>query len=279
MLFYTIRKKTMFDFCRSIPATSLAGGRNWAGRMDNTTYVTLSLATALTRDMDVTANNVANASTIGFKGERVVFETYLQTNAATGEETSLVLDKGSYLDDRQGSVTHTGNPLDVALQGPGWLGYLTPNGQVTFGRDGRFGLDAQSNLVTLSGAKVLDASGSPIALPPDIADGVHISEDGTISAQGVGTIAVLGVFEQPDIQSFERIGNGMFVPPEGVEPDLIPDTATTVTQRAVEGSNIQPVTEITRMMDIQKAYDRTLKLISGDDDLLRDTLRRLGSVS
>lgn len=247
--------------------------------MDSTTYVNLSLAAALTRDLDVTANNIANASTVGFKGERVVFESFIQTNPETGEQTNLVLDKGSYLDDRQGSVTHTGNPLDVALQGPGWFGYLTPGGQIAFGRDGRFGLDAQSNLVTLDGSRVLDVGGAPIALPPDVASDVHISEDGTISAQGVGTIAVLGVFELRDIQSYERIGNGGFVAPGGVEPDLIPDIATTVTQRAVEGSNVQPVAEITRMMDIQKAYERSLKLVSSDDELLKDTLRRLGRVT
>lgn len=247
--------------------------------MDTTTYVTLSLATALTRDLDVTANNIANTSTVGFKGERVVFESFLQTDPGTGEDTYYVLDKGSYLDDRQGSISYTGNPLDVALEGFGWFGYMTPEGRITFGRDGRFGLDAQANLVTLNGAKVLDASGSPIVLPPDIANEVHISDDGTISAQGIGTIAVLGVFDIPDIQSYERIGMGMLVPPEGVEAEFIPDTTTSLTQRAVEGSNVQPISEITRMMDIQKAYERSLRLISGDDELLRDTLRRLGSVS
>lgn len=248
--------------------------------MDNSVYVSLSLATAMQRAMDVTANNIANANTAGFKGERVVFDSYLHRDAGAGasDDTSFVVDRGSYLDERQGAVTQTGNPLDLALQGPGWFAYQTPEGQVAYGRDGRFSLDAQGNLITLGGARVLDAGGGAIAIAPDLGGNVTIAKDGTIAAEGRGVIAQLGVFELPDLQSYERIGNGMFAPPGNRpgQPRPIPDLNTEIVQGAIEASNVQPVVEMTRMMSIQQAYDRAAKLMSGEDGLRRDALRRLG---
>ncbi|MGC9370101.1 MAG: flagellar basal-body rod protein FlgF [Paracoccaceae bacterium] len=247
--------------------------------MDNSIYVSLSLATAMRRELDVTANNIANANTAGFKGERVVFDSYLhrETGLDAADDTSFVVDRGSYLDARQGALTHTGNQLDVALQGEGWLSYQTPEGQTAYGRDGRFSLDVQGNLVTLSGARVLDVGGAPIAIPPDLGSEVTISRDGSISAAGRGVIAQIGVFNLSDLQSYERIGNGLFVPPQGRpgEPPT-PDLNTEVVQGAIESSNVQPVVEMTRMMSIQRAYERAVKLMSGEDDLRRDVLRRLG---
>lgn len=246
--------------------------------MDNSTYISLSLATALRRQLDVTANNMANASTAGFKGERVVFSSYLHRDdsAATGD-TSFLLDRGSYLDQQQGAITMTGNALDVALKGEGWFGYETPQGQRGYGRDGHFAVDPQGNLVTTSGARVLDVGGNPIAVPPDALNDLSIARNGTISSLGNGVIAQIGVFTVPDIQVYERIGNGMFVQPDldGIRPAL-PDALTEVVQGAIEGSNVQPVVEMTRMMSIQKAYERAVQLMNGEDELRRDMLRRVG---
>lgn len=246
--------------------------------MDNSTYISLSLATALRRQLDVTANNMANASTAGFKGERVVFSSYLHRDdsAATGD-TSFLLDRGSYVDQQQGAITMTGNALDVALKGEGWFGYETPQGQRGYGRDGHFAVDPQGNLVTTSGARVLDVGGNPIAVPPDALNDLSIDRNGTISSLGNGVIAQIGVFTVPDIQVFERIGNGMFVQPnlDGLRPAL-PDPLTEVVQGAIEGSNVQPVVEMTRMMSIQKAYERAVQLMNGEDELRRDMLRRVG---
>jgi flagellar basal-body rod protein FlgF len=246
--------------------------------VDNSTYISLSLATALRRELDVTANNMANASTAGFKGERVVFSSYLHRDeaAATGD-TSFLIDRGSYVDQQQGAITLTGNMLDVALKGEGWFGYETPQGQRAYGRDGHFAVDAQGALITMSGARVLDLGGNPINLPPDALNDLSISRNGTISSLANGVISQIGVFTLPDVQSYERIGNGMFIAPdlEGVRPAL-PDTTTEVVQGAIEGSNVQPVVEMTRMMSIQKAYERAVELMNGEDDLRRDMLRRVG---
>jgi flagellar basal-body rod protein FlgF len=246
--------------------------------VDNSTYISLSLATALRRQLDVTANNMANTSTAGFKGERVVFSSFLHRDesAATGD-TSFLIDRGSYVDQQQGAITVTGNTLDVALKGEGWFGYETPQGQRAYGRDGHFAVDAQGALITMSGARVLDIGGNPINLPPDALNDLSISRNGTISSLANGVISQIGVFTLPDVQSYERIGNGMFIQPDldGIRP-AIPDGTTEVVQGAIEGSNIQPVVEMTRMMSIQKAYERAVELMNGEDDLRRDMLRRVG---
>lgn len=255
---------------------------NERGReMDNSSYVALSLAQAMRRELDVTTNNIANANTAGFKGEHIVFESYLHEGSGTEERegVSYVIDGGSYLDNQQGPLTQSGNPLDVALLGKGWFSYRTDAGQTAYGRDGRFTLNEQGNLVTLNGAQVLDAGGGAIAVPPG-AGGLEISRDGTISSEANGVIGRIGVFDIDDLQSFERIGGGMFVRPESAgEPPLIAAMETEVVQGSIEGSNVQPVTEMTRMMEIQRAYDRAVNLMSGEDDLRRDTLRRLSQAT
>lgn len=249
--------------------------------MDNSTYTSLSLATALQRKLNVTANNLANANTAGFRGERVVFSSYLHRDEATATgTTNFLIDKGSYTDQRQGIVSQTGNPLDVALNGGGWFAYQTPEGQRAYGRDGHFTLDPQGALVTLSGARVLDVAGNPIALPPDAAADLSIDRSGVISSLENGAIAQIGVFSIRDIQAYERIGNGMFTAPdlEGIAPP-VPDQMTEVIQGSVEGSNIQPVVEMTRLMAIQKAYEQAVQLMNGEDELRRDVLRRVGRPS
>ena len=83
--------------------------------MEASGYISLSLATALRHDLDVTANNIANANTAGFKGEHVAFDAMLETSPS-GLETEFVIDVGSYVDTRQGALTHTGNPLDIRIR-------------------------------------------------------------------------------------------------------------------------------------------------------------------
>ncbi|MGR3569725.1 MAG: flagellar hook-basal body complex protein [Pseudooceanicola nanhaiensis] len=246
--------------------------------MDNTTYVALSQLTALERQLDVTANNLANANSNGFRAERVLFESYLHPDGGTdfSQGTNFVLDKGSYVDQTQGALVLTDNPLDVALNGEGWFGYRTADGGTAYGRDGRFLLDDQGRLMTLAGAQVLDAGGAPIALPPDVAAALDIAEDGTMSTVDGGVIGRLGVFELRDLQSYERIGGGMLVPPQGQAADVVPDTTTRFVQGSVEASNVNAVAEVTRLMQMQQAYQRAVNLVNSDDELTKNLLGRLG---
>ncbi|MBO9428644.1 flagellar basal-body rod protein FlgF [Sulfitobacter sp. R18_1] len=244
--------------------------------MDNSAYVALSLSSVTRRSMEVVANNLANSNTAGFKGERAMFEEYLHKQPE-GEDVSFVLDKGSYLDTSQGMLQHTGNPLNVAIEGNGWMAYQDNNGVTMFGRDGRMTLDSQGNLVTLQGKQVLDAGGAPIALPPEAGSDITISKDGMISDAQGNNLAQLGVFDVPDIQGYQRIGGGMFTVPEELgQPNLVPEMNTKLVQGFVEGSNVQPIVELTRMMSIQKSYERASKLSEGHNELRKNVISRLG---
>ncbi len=247
--------------------------------MDSVAYLPISLASALRRDLDVTANNIANADTAGFKRERVAFDSYLHAEGGGAGEpgVNFVLDAGSYVDPAQGALQHTGNPLDLAIEGSGWFAYESPEGGRVYGRDGQLSLDGQGNIVTLTGAKLLDAGGAPIALQPGDVNAVNIARDGTLTGPDGAVVGQVGVFEIPDLQAYERQGAGMFAAPAGaaVAP-VLPATDTSLVQGAIEGSNVQPVVEMTRLMDIQRSYERAMKLTSNQDDLRKDALSRLG---
>ncbi|MCR8550585.1 flagellar hook basal-body protein [Salipiger sp. P9] len=249
--------------------------------MDNSTYVALSQLTALERQLDVTANNIANANSTGFKSERVLFESYLQQDdaALAGDGTNYLIDRGSYLDDTPGAVVRTGNALDMALSGQGWFAYALADGRTGYGRDGSLVLDAQGRVVTASGAQILDLGGAPLAIPPEFASTVSISEDGVISSTEGGVLGQVGIFALPDRQSLGRAGGGMFIPEEGtaqLDPD---ETGTQIIQGAVESSNVQAVSEVTRLIDIQQAYQHALNLIASDDELKKQMLSRIGQTS
>ncbi|MGR3379374.1 flagellar basal-body rod protein FlgF [Salipiger abyssi] len=249
--------------------------------MDNSTYVALSQLTALERQLDVTANNIANANSNGFKAARVLFESYLQQDdaSASGEGTNYLIDRGSYLDDAPGALVQTGNALDMALTGQGWFAYELADGRTAYGRDGSFVLDAQGRMVTASGAQVLDAGGAPLNIPPEFASTVSISADGVIFSTEGGVLGQVGVFTLPDRQSLSRTGGGMFLPEDG-NAQLVPDdTGTQILQGAVESSNVQAVSEVTRLIDIQQAYQHALNLVSSEDDLKKEMLSRIGQTS
>ncbi|MHA6327043.1 flagellar hook basal-body protein [Roseivivax sp. CAU 1753] len=243
--------------------------------MDSAAYISLSRVSSLRRDLDVTANNIANADTVGFKRERVAFESYVHKGQGAGEDVHLVVDGGSYVDETQGRMLATGNPLDFALQGQGWFSFETADGQRAFGRDGRLTLDAESMLVNSEGAQIHDIGGAAITIPPELAQSLAVATDGTITTPDGAVVARLGVFQLDDLQSFERIGAGLFRPPAEVVADPRSDPNTDIIQGALEGSNVQAITEVTRLMEIQKSYDRAQNISQGVDDLRRDMLSRL----
>lgn len=248
--------------------------------MDNTTYVALSLARAMQRDLDVTANNIANANTAGFKAERIIFSSYLHPDDGqeVGSGTNFVVDQGSYLDETQGAMTRTDNPLDVAVKGDAFLSYRTPEGITAYGRDGQLTLDRDGFLVTLSGARVLDEGGGEINIPPG-AGAIKIGYDGTIASDETGVIGKIGMYDLPDVQSYIRLGNSMITPPDGRESMARPAEGSELQQGSIELSNVAPINEVTRLMMIQKAYDRAVRMMTNEDDLRKDFLRRLGSTT
>lgn len=248
--------------------------------MDNSTYVSISQALALERSLDVTANNIANSNTAGFKAERADFTSLVAqtSNGSKSDSLSFVAQSSGHIDTRPGPLQRTGNPLDVALSGQGWFSYRTAAGQTAYGRDGRLVVNAQGNLVTMSGAQILDDAGSPIAIPANAAQGLQIGTDGTITDRNGTNLGRIGAVEVPDIATFQRSEGGMFVPPDGATATTAPATDTKIAQGFLEQSNVEPVLEMTRMMEVQRAYDRAMKLMDDENSLRKQTLSQLGQL-
>lgn len=238
-------------------------------------YIGLSRMTALARQLDVVTNNLANMNTAGFKGERSIFHEHVESLSAGGgkrERQSYVIDKGTYMDLSQGALTPTGNPLDVALQGNGWYSYMSDEG-VVYGRDGRFMVDDQGRLATLDGKPVLDVNGGEIVLPQEEGASLSISGDGTISADGMA-LAQIGVVEFANPHRLERIGGGYFSAPADEAP--LPAFDASMAQGMVEGSNVQPIVEMTRMMSLQRAYENIARLNETTGELQSRAISRIG---
>lgn len=245
--------------------------------MDNASYVALSRATALERNLAITANNIANANTTGFKAEQAVFEAYVerQPKADVRDSVSFVVDGGSFVDLEQGALAVTGGALDVAIEGPGWFAYQDAAGQTVLGRDGALSLNADGQLVTQSGAALLDEGGGALRLPLG-GDDLTIARDGTISDAEGTVFGKVGVFEGVGIQSFVRKGDGLFAAPAGQGVALDPVEAPQLVQGALEGSNVNAVFEMTRLIELHRAYEHSLKAVENKSDLTGDTIRRLG---
>jgi flagellar basal-body rod protein FlgF len=243
--------------------------------MENALFVGLSRQVALGREMQVIANNLANANTSGFKAESIVFNTDYQPDQGDaigrGQPIAYVADRGLSRNLDEGEFTSTGNPLDVAIGGEGYLTVRTADGD-RYTRDGHLRVDATGQLVTGSGDPVLDDSGDPIVLRPT--DGrPTIAADGTISAAN-GQIAKLKVVDFPDDSALKRQGGDLL----WTDQTPTPAANARVMQGMLEGSNVQPVVEMTRMIDVLRSYQANATLMQTNNDLIRRAVDTLGSV-
>jgi len=243
--------------------------------MSATTYIALSSQMALRRQLDIVANNVANASTPAFKGERMIFAEYLGGGGGvSGEQRlSFVHDIGTERDARQGALTQTGNSLDVAIQGDGYFTVQTPLGP-RYTRNGRWQMDAQGQLVTPQGYALLGDGNQPIQIPQGAAD-VAIGRDGTITtSQGpAGRVAVVGFGSE---QALRPAANGLYV--TDAQPQAAP-ADTSVIQGMIEESNVQPIVEITRMMSLSRSFNFAKEMLDGESDRTKSAIDKLGKVA
>jgi len=238
--------------------------------MDNPSYVALSGQVARQRQMDVLANNIANLSTVGFKGESMMFSEYL-AGTGDGQSIAYVQDRGTIRDWSQGPLTRTGNSLDVALQGEGFLEVETPDG-TRYTRDGRLKLDSQGQLVTLDGDPVLGEGDRPVAIPAGSGK-ITIGQDGTISTQA-GTVGRLAVVDFPDLQGLKAETAGLYTTDQS--PEAVPNTR--VMQGMIEESNAQPVLEITRLMAAARAVGMAKTFQDDEAQRHKDAIDRLAKV-
>ena len=246
--------------------------------MDNSLLISLSQQLAAYRSMDVIANNIANVSTPGFKRESAKFEEYITTVPASegqtgSQQVSFVKDAGIVRDVSQGGIQHTGAPLDIAINGKGFFVIATPAGE-RYTRDGHFSLDAEGRIVTSDGNAV-QGEGGAITINP--ADGeIHIAKDGTISSVVNGAANQLGKLRLAafaDEAAMVKEGANLY------STDQAATVATgAVQQGALESSNVQPVVEIAKMIEVMRAYEATATLSKSQEDLTRQAISQLGSM-
>ncbi len=235
--------------------------------MDAAGYTTLARQSGLMREMGVVANNIANASTTGFRREGVVFSEYV---AALDQDPSLSMAyaSGRNVDLSQSTLAQTGGTFDFAIQGDGFFLIETPQGQ-RLTRAGSFTPSAEGELVTPDGHRLLDAGGAPIFVPPDVKS-VALSADGTLSANGQ-PIAQVGLWQPTDPLALKHQTGTLF---EGGA--LEPAEGATVLQGMLEDSNVEPVSEIARMIEVQRSYELGQKFLDAEDERVRGVIQTLG---
>ncbi|MEM7237968.1 MAG: flagellar hook-basal body complex protein [Pseudomonadota bacterium] len=240
--------------------------------MDNPGYVTLSRQAGLLKQMQVIANNVANISTDGFRRESVVFSEIVDAMAVEGGSISQTDARVRQTDYSQAALRKTGGAFDFAIEGDGFFLIETPEGQALT-RAGSFARNADGEAVTADGNRVLDSGGAPLFFPPD-ANKISVATDGTVSADGqaVGQLAIVTVDE---LSRLTRTASGLLTSDQA----LIPAEDATVFQGFVETSNVNPVLELTRMIQVQRSYELGQSFLEAEDERIRQFIRVTGTTS
>ncbi|MEM7728172.1 MAG: flagellar hook-basal body complex protein [Pseudomonadota bacterium] len=242
--------------------------------MDNAIYTMLTRQSGLMREFSSVANNVANMATTGFKAEHGVFAEHVSRIEAAAADpsapTSLSMGRlaAHATDFSDGGLRATGAPLDLALSGEGFFQVRTPAGD-RLTRAGHFMLNSDRIVVDAQGNPVLGAGGGEIAVPQE-AGMLQVARDGTLSADGI-EYGRVGVFTA-DLQSLSREGGNLWSG-AGVQPVEFPDVASGF----LEQSNVNPVLEMARMIEVQRHYDAGQSLMDIEDERIRSVARTLRS--
>jgi flagellar basal-body rod protein FlgF len=252
--------------------------------MNNALLIGLSRQTALRRELDVVANNLANINTTGFKADGAVFGEYLQDKASTqqaGEprRLSFVQDRMSWHDFSQGTIQPTGNPLDVAIDGEGMLVVQTNNGE-RYTRNGALQLNNAGELVTSTGDKVLGDGGVIILQATD--RDVEITKDGTIRVrEGLSltsdtTRGKLRIVRFDNMQQLRKEGHSTYRAPADVTP--VDVEKPNVIQASVEKSNVKSVIAMTRMIEVSRSYTEVATILQQQGEMRKNSLQQLAEV-
>lgn len=244
--------------------------------IENAQLIGLSRQIALQRQMDVVANNMANMNTAGFKAEEILFEEYVMPVAShrdfprPDQRLSYVHDWATRHDMVPGAIVQTGNELDVALMGEGFLAVETPQGE-RYTRAGALTLDAGGTLVDMNGFAVLSEAG-PVTFGPEEV-GITIGTDGSV-ASSAGPKGRIRVVEFENVQALTREGSNLWA-----GDGAIAATETRLVQGSIERSNVSSITEMAEMIRVQRAYESLANLMNQQDDLRRTAIQRLGDAN
>ena len=238
--------------------------------METSIIVGLTRQDTLRRELDVVANNLANMNSTAYKGERMLFAEHLVPTPSGGDRmgdaVALVRDAATVRDLSPGEFRETGSDFDVAIEGDGYFVVSTPLGP-RYTRDGHLRLNENGELVSGRGFPVL-AGGAPVQVSLDDTQ-IAIAQDGTISSETrvLGKLDLVRFARPQRLQAAE--GGLMMAGDEQPEAVALP----AIRQGMLEGSNVEPITEIDRLIQVQRAYDQARQLAEREDDRIRKMLQ------
>jgi flagellar basal-body rod protein FlgF len=237
--------------------------------MSNAIYVALTSQLKLFNSMDVIGDNIANASTSGFNKANVIAHPFV-IKTSPREELSYGEDIATVLDTRNGPIAATDRPLDLAIEGDGWFVVNTPLGQ-RYTKAGNFQLDSSGFLVTSELNQVLDITGQPIRFNPGESDIMFdLAGNVLVNGEGRGALGVVK-FDQPNL--IEHVGNGLYQSP--IPPN--PSTGFQIKQGMLMNSNVEPVAELTEMIQIQRASELVANVLNVLYGLKENTVKVLAN--
>lgn len=236
--------------------------------MENATYTTLTRQSGLMREMQMVANNIANLSTTGFRREGLVFAEHVAALEPGEPSLSMAYAHVRAPSTVQGALKPTGGTFDLAIEGAGFFQIDTPDGPMLT-RAGAFTPNEAGELVTPDGYHLLDDGGAPIFIPPD-AKALSVARDGTLSADGE-PVTRIGLVQPTELNDLMHRDGVRFAAPGGLEP--IEDGA--IVQGFLEASNVNAIAEISRMIEVQHAYELGQKFLDREDERIRNVLSTL----
>jgi flagellar basal-body rod protein FlgF len=236
--------------------------------MDNPGYATLTRQTGLLREMQVVANNIANMASTGYRREGVVFSEFVRALDPQHDSLSMAAARAGFTSELQGALTQTGRPLDMAVEGEGYFLIQTPDGQMLT-RAGNFLRDADGNVVTPDGMQLLDSGGAAVAVPPNAAV-IAVASDGTLSADGL-PVAEIGLWVAPGPGTTERRAGARFALDGAPRP--AEEGSGRIVSGFLESSNVSPVAEVARMIEVQRSYELGQNFLDREDDRIRAVIR------
>jgi flagellar basal-body rod protein FlgF len=241
--------------------------------MPGSSHVAISAQITLERRLTTLALNVANMNTVGYRASGVSFHDIV---SRTGADPVAFASTGKdYIARTSGPLIPTANPLDVAVQGEGWLAMQTPAGTV-YTRDGRMRMLPGGALETVRGYPVLDAGNTPIILNPD-AGPPTIAADGMIT-QGGQQVGAIGLFRIDPDAKFTRYENSGVIPDKPATP-VLDFTANGVVQGSVEGSNVNPILELAKLLTISRSFEGVTGSATTHESSMKDAIRILGGAN
>ena len=237
--------------------------------MDNASYIMLTRMSGLRRELQVVAHNIANSATTGYRREGVLFSEFVVGMGRTEPSVSMALGNTRQTVQLQGAMSQTNGRFDFAVEGDGFFQLETAQGP-RLTRAGIFTPNAAGELVNPDGHRLLDAGGGAIFVPPGARD-VTLARDGTLSADGV-PLGQVGLVLPADPVTLSRAAGTLF----SVEGDVLPVENPQILQGFLEDSNVDPMIELSRMIDVQRAYERGQRLMQREDERIKGVIQTLG---